>query len=671
MPTDDNPLLQAHDLPPFSQIHARHFSPALDQIIAESRAQVAEIIKTQAPFPTWDDLVLAMDEIHARLKSFGYVLERLTWSRTGDAWAQAWLDCSERLQDYQQSLRRNPDLFQLYQRLADSQIARHFAPARKRTLEKILRQFRQDGLAGPSKADLKDLKLRIQGARNLFMEHLHEANKAWSQTFDDEARLSGLPASFKQRLADQAREAGRKGWWLTLNEETFRVITRYADDRLLRQQMYVAYSTRASDQGPLAGVFDNGEVLAQLLRDRHQYAALLGYSNYAQMAIEPEQAESPEQVMAFLHERLARQRQVFTRDAQRLEAFAATQGFSGLQPWDYQYLAEKLRRQTAGVSEQAASAWFALESTFSQLLLIAKDLFGVDIVERRDVATWHPDVRLFEVRERDETLGYLYFDPFEVAHQDGFPNTTTLRNRRITAEGRPRHPIAVLHGWLPRGSGTNPVLLDHRQLRILFHEFGHCLHHVLTQAEYRDVSGITELSRDTAEFAGVLFEQWCFTKPCLLRVAKHHQTGEPLPDNIADQLLLYLNTQTSWDTALFLRDALFDMELHRSHDDGRTAQQVFDHVSVQIGHLPVSANERWPNGLDYLVTGYGAGIYAYAWSKELARNVFQKFERDGLFNPATGRALREMIFGPGDSRPLAESIQAFLAHDDHRSGSTA
>lgn len=660
MPTDDNPLLQAHDLPPFSQIQARHFSPALDQIIAESRDQVATIIKTQAPFPTWDDLVLAMDEIHARLKSFGYVLERLTSTRTGDAWTQASHDCRERLHDYQRSLRRNPELFQLYQRLANSQIAQHFAPVRKRTLEKILRQFRHNGFAATAQADLQDLTLRIQGARSLFMEHLHEANRTWSKTFDDEARLSGLPSSFKQRMADQAREAGRKGWLLTLNEESFRLVTRYADDQLLRQQMYIAYSTRASDQGPLAGVFDNGEVLAQLLRDRRQYATLLGYSSYAQMALEPEQAESPEQVMAFLHERLARQRDVFNRDAQQLEAFAATQGFSGIQPWDYQYLAEKLRRQTTGVSEQAASAWFALESTFSQLLLIAKDLFGVDIVERRDGATWHPDVRLFEVRERDEPIGYLYFDPFEGVNQDGFPHTTTLRNRRITAEGRPRHPIAVLHGWLPRGSGTHPVLLDHRQLRILFHEFGHCLHHVLSQADYRDVSGISELSRDTAEFAGVLFEQWCFAKPCLIRVSKHHQTGEPLPDEIADQLLLYLDTQTSWDTALFLRDALFDMELHRSHGDGRTAQQVFDQVSAQVGHLPVSATERWPNGLDYLVTGYDAGIYAYAWSKQLATRVFQRFKHDGLFNPHTGRALRETIFAPGDSRPLSESIQAFL-----------
>ncbi|WP_260962489.1 M3 family metallopeptidase [Pseudomonas citri] len=660
MPNDDDPLLQAYDLPPFARIQARHFSPALDQIIAESRAKVAEIIKTQTPFPTWDDLVLAMDEVHARLKGFGYLLECLTLSRTGADWAQASLDCSERLHDYQRSLKQNRELFQLFQRLANSQIARHFTPARKRALEKVLRQFRQNGLAHDAPAELGDLMLRIQGARSLFQEHLHEANKAWHQAFDDEAQLSGLPASFKQRMAEQARKAGHKGWRLALDEESFRIVSRYADDQLLRKRMYIAFSTRASDQGPQAGVFDNGEVLAQLSRDRQRYATLLGYPSYAHMALESEQAESPEQVLSFLHEGLARQRSTFARDTEQLQAFAKTQGFSDLQPWDYPYLAQKLRRQAAGVSEQTVSAWFELESTFSQLLQIARDLFGVRIVERQDVATWHPDVRLFEVREWDEPIGYLYFDPLEKADQDGFPNTTTLRNRRITAEGRPRYPVAVLHGWLPRGSGGDPVLLDHRQLRILFHEFGHCLHHLLTHAQYREVSGISELSRDTAEFAGVLFEQWCFSKPCLIRVSKHYRTGEPLPDGIAEQLLVYLDTQTSWDTAAFLRDALFDMELHRSHGDGRTAQQVFDQVSAEVGHLPVWPGERWPNGLDYLVTGYAAGIYAYAWSRERAKTVFQRFKRDGLFNRKTGQALRETIFGPGDSRPLTESIQAFL-----------
>lgn len=660
MPNDNNPLLQAYDLPPFSRIQAEHFSPALDRILTESRDQVAAIIETQTPFPTWDDLVLAMDEIHARLKGFDYLLNRLTSTRTGDTWTQASLDCSGRLQDFQRSLKQNSQLFQLYQRLADSPIAQHFTVARKRTLKKILRQFRLEGLASTSQADLNDLKLRIRGARSLFLEHLHKANRAWSKTFDDEAQLSGLPSSFKQDMAERARKTGRKGWLLTLNEHSFRVVSRYADNQLLRKQMYVAYSTRASDQGPHAGQFDNGEVLSQLLRDCHRYATLLGYSNYAQMVLEAEQAESPEQVLTFLQGQLEHQQSVFIRDAEQLETFAAQQGFSELQPWNYQYLAQKLRQQTAGVSEQTVSTWFTLESTFSQLLLIAKELFGVDIVERREVATWHAQVRLFEVRERDETIGYVYFDPFEDANQEGFPQTTAMRNRRITAEGRPRHPIAVLHGWLPRGSGASAVLLDHRQLRILFHEFGHCLHHVLTRAEYHDVSGISELSRDTAEFAGVLFEQWCFTKQCLIRISKHHQTGAPLPDKVADQLLLYLNTQTSWEIAGFLRDALFDMELHCSHGDGRSAQQIFDRINTQVGHLPVFMNERWPNGLDYLVTGYAAGIYAYAWSRAMAKIVFQRFKRDGLFNPQTGRALRETIFGPGDSRPLSESIQAFL-----------
>ncbi|MDO7896689.1 M3 family metallopeptidase [Pseudomonas citrulli] len=671
MPLADNPLLQAYDLPPFAHIEARHFAPALDRILADSRAQVAHVIQTQAVFPTWDDLVLAMDEVHARLKTFGYVLDRLTSTRTGSDWAQASLDCSDRLQDFQRSLDEHPGLFQLYQRLADSQIAQHFAPARKRTLEKILRRFRLGGSGHPSQAEVKDLALRIQGGRYLFMEHLQEANKAWSQVFDDETALNGLPAAFRQRMADLAREQGHKGWLLTLDETSFRTVTRHADDRLLRQRVYIAYSTRASDQGPQAGQFDNGEVLRQLLRDRHQYARLLGYASYAHLAIEPEQAQSPEQVLSFLRRQLARQKKTWPQDTEQLKAFASAQGYGALQPWDYPYLAEKLRRQATGVSEQSISAWFTLATTFARMRQIAGELLGVEIIERPEVASWDAQVCLFEVREWGETIGYFYFDPFEDPSEEGFPQTTTLRNRRITAEGRPRHPIAVLHGWLPRPSGKQPVLLDHRQLRILFHELGHCLHHILTRAEYRDVSGITELSRDTAEFAGVLFEQWCFSIPCLIRLSSHHQTGAPLPENIADQLLDYLDTQASWEQAASLREALFDLELHRNDGDGRSAQEIFDQVSAQVGHLPAFADERWPNGLDYMVTGYAAGIYAYAWSRQLAHTVFEVFRRNGLFDRRTGRALRETLFGPGDSRPLAASIAAFRQACDQRGGVTA
>ncbi|SDV08411.1 M3 family metallopeptidase [Pseudomonas mucidolens] len=660
MLNDTNPLLQAYDLPPFSRIRAEHFSPALDRILMESRAQVAQIIASQTPFPTWDDLVLAMDDIHTRLEVFDYLLGLLTLTRTGDAWTQASLDCRDRLHDFQRALRQNAELFQLYRRLASSDIARLFEPARKRTLEKILRDFRQSGSAHTSQADLDVVKRRIQDGERLFLEQLHRANKAWSKTIDDEALLSGLPSLFKQQMASQAREAGHAGWRLTLSFESFRIVTRYADDRFLRKEMYVAYSTRASDQGPHAGEFDNSALFQQLLDDRQQYASLLGYANFAEMAIEPEQAESAAQVLTFLRGQLERQQNALARDAEQLWEFAMRRGFCELQPWDYQYLTEKFRQQTLGISKHTLNVWFPMESTFSQLLLIARDLFGVTLIERQDVVTWQADVRLFEVSEYQEIIGYIYFDPFEDPNRNGLPSTTTLRNRQISAEGKLQRPIAVLHGWLPRGSQANPVLLDHQQLQILFHEFGHCLHHVLSRAAYRDISGISEVSRDTSEFAGLLFEQWCFSRQCLVRISRHYQTGAALPGEIADQLLVLAKTQTSWETAALLRNALFDLEVHRTHGDGRMAQQVFEDVSAQVGHLPVFANERWPNGLEHMAIGYAGKIYAYAWSKELAVAVFQRFERDGVFNGATGRELLETVLGPGDSRPLLESITAFL-----------
>jgi oligopeptidase A len=233
MPTADNPLLQAYDLPPFARVQAEHFSPALDQIIAESHNKVAEIITSQTPFPTWDDLVLAMDEIHTRLEGFSYLLNRLTTARTGDAWKQASLDCDARLRDFQIGLQQNAELLQLYERLANSEIARNFEPVRKRVLEKVLRQFRENAPVN-TEGELSLVQVRIQNAEGLFMNQLEMANKAWDILVEDEARLSGLPAAFKQHMAHLARKVGRTGWLLTLDEESHRIVTRYADNRSLR-----------------------------------------------------------------------------------------------------------------------------------------------------------------------------------------------------------------------------------------------------------------------------------------------------------------------------------------------------------------------------------------------------------------------------------------------------
>ncbi|MFL6611312.1 MAG: M3 family metallopeptidase [Pseudomonas sp.] len=665
----ENPLLQAYDLPPFADIRAEHFSPALDRILAESQDKVADIIASQTPFPTWDDLVLAMDEIHTRLEGFGYLLNLLTKTREGEPWKQASLDCGTRLIDFRTELQKNAELFQLYERLEKSEIGKNFEPARRRVLAKNLLQFCEN-LPCMAGTDQNQVKLRIANAEQLFWEQLQAANKAWTLPITDEDQLSGLPAAFKQRMAHQANKAGQTGWLLTLDDESHRIVTLYADNRSLRQQIHEAYCTRASDQGPQAGEFDNGMVLKQLLDDRHQYANLLGYSDFARMTVASEQAQSPEEVMAFLSAQLQSQQSTFNRDAEQLKAFAREQGLSEPESWDYPYLAEKLRHQAAGTSQQALSAWFPLEAIFPKLLAIATDLFAVDFVERKDVPTWDPDVRLFEVSEKGTCIGYIYFDPYVADGRDGYAQTTTIRDRQVTAEGQLRRPIAVLHGWLPRGTAANPMLLDHLQLRILFHELGHCLQQVLSQANYRDISSINRLSRDSAEFAGCLFEQWCFSKECLVRVSTHHQTGAPLPDEMADQLIALVTTQASWESAGNLRNALFDFELHRTHGDGRSVQQVFKQVSEQISHLPVIANSRLANGLDYLVTGYEAKMYAYLWGTALAERVFNRFKRDGVFNATTGKAFRQHVLGPGDSRPLSESIAAFLQSTDHRDGAT-
>ncbi|VVO14637.1 M3 family metallopeptidase [Pseudomonas fluorescens] len=658
-----NPLLQAYVLPPYSAVRAEHLVPAIEAIIADNRRVIAEIIASQSDLPTWDDLVLAMDELSARLDEAMGVINTLGLvAHEGNAWSEASSTCYEAAALFKAELQHNHLLFQAYQRLANSPQAVNFDASRKAVLNKVLRDFRLSGITLPldQQQTLARLNHEISALGNLFLAQLESADRAWSKHVEDEADLAGLPETIKQRMAVKALEAGHEGWLITLDQDTYRQVMTYAEDRALREELFIAYVTRASDQGPYAGQFDNTPVLELLLADRHEKARVLGYSNFMELSLATNMADSPEQVASFLRRQLAVEKPRFSREAQELKAFAGEHGIADLQAWDLDFFAQKLRQERHGVSQEQFRAYFPLEGTLRRLALFAERLFGIEIVEQKDFSRWHDRVRLFQIKEHAEVIGHIYIDPYQRQEAKDFAWTATARNRRITAEGRVKLPIAILYGNFVEGVAGQPCLLDHRQLRTLFHEFGHCLQQVLTVTPYWPLSGITELGRDAAEFAGQVFERWCLSREFLIWLAAHHQTAERLSEAEVDLLLASTATQTSWETAHLLMGALFDFELHRSHGDGRSVQSVFESVQSEIAHVQFPAYARFANGFDYMVTGYGASVYAYIWSDVLATEAFKKFQKDWVFNADTGKALREAIFAPGDSRLLFESLEKFL-----------
>lgn len=323
-------------------------------------------------------------------------------------------------------------------------------------------------------------------------------------------------------------------------------------------------------------------------------------------------------------------------------------------------LARKLRQKLHGDTLKNLKSWFPLDGTLHRLCLFSERMFGIRIVEQKEFSRWHVSVRLFEVREYDRVIGHIYLDPFHRTESTDFAWTATPRNRRRDAEGLVTLPIAILYGNFTPGTGDQPCLLVHQDLRVLFHEFGHCLQHVLTRSPHHTLSGVSQWGRDSAEFAGQLFELWCLSPEFLSWLAAHYQTGARLGEERVDRVLAAVRTQTSWQTAELLMSALFDFELHRCHGDGRTVQQVFDDIQKEIPHLQLPSYCRFANSFDYMVTGYEASVYAYKWSGVLATEAFKRFQRDGVFHVATGKAFREAVFTPGDARSLLTSLEVFL-----------
>ncbi|MBK5526497.1 oligopeptidase A [Pseudomonas sp. TH06] len=660
---DTNPLLHHWTLPPWSAIRAEHLVPAINEIVAENRQVIAQVIASQTEHPGWDDLVLAVDEADARLDEAMAIIEILSTVRPDDIdWLRESALCS--LTAAQYTAERNTDaaLYRTYQRLANSSVAASFDDPRKASLAKILRKFRLSGidLQPAQQHKLARLNRAIRHLEQVFQSNLEQANAAWSRHIDDVTQLEGLPAAVKARLALNASQAGLEGWRLTLDQNTFRSIMSHAHNRALREDCFTAWMNRASDLGPQAQELDNAAVLTVLLALRQEKAELLGFENFVQLRLANRMATSTEHVAAFLRQQIAANTPALQRDAKALKAFAHTRGIAQIQAWDEDFLAEQLRLEQLNGALKGLRQYFPLDGTLRRLCQFSERLFGIAIVEQTSFSHWHETVRLLEVSEHGQVIGHIYVDPFHREDVADYAFTSALRIRRVNAEGRPSLPIAHLYCNFTPATEDHPCLLSHESLRVLFHEFGHCLQHVLTRSPHRNLSGISQLGRDTAEFAGQLFEHWCLSGEFLLWLGAHYQSGERLTEQRVNTALTAIGAHTSRATGMLLMSALFDLELHCSQGDGRSLEQVFEDVQREIPELRMSGHHRFANGFDYLVTGYEASVYAYKWSGVLASAVFTRFQRDGVFDPQTGRDFREAFFAPGDSRSMLSALAAFL-----------
>ena len=650
-----NPLLEDLILPAFSRIRAEHIEPAIDQLLDEHRAVLRSVLEKPGEH-TWETLFQPLEEKDDQLGRAWSPVSHLHSVADNDVLRQAYNVCLPKLTDHATELGQNEDLFRACKTLAESGEYARLDIARQKIIRNSLRDFHLSGidLARQEKDRYKELQQRLSKLQTRYEENLLDATHGWTKPVTDESLLSGLPDTALELAAENARRRDQSGWLFTLEYPSYQPVMTYADDRGFRQEMYTAYNTRASERGPDAGKWDNGPLMTEILSLRQELAELLGYRNYAEYSLVKKMADSPDDVMEFLHNLAARSKTVAQQELADLEEFAAREyGLRDLQAWDIPYYSEKLRQKKFDFSQEDLRPYFPADQVVEGLFSVVNRLYGLAITCREGVDTWHPDVRYFEIRdERGMLRGGFYLDLYARPHKRGGAWMDDCVTRRLN-KGALQTPVAYLTCNFTPPVSRKPSLLTHDEVLTLFHEFGHGLHHILTLIDYAAVAGINGVPWDAVELPSQFLENWCWERESLALFARHYQTGEPLPANLFGKMQQARTYHSGMHMVRQLELALFDFRLHserRGHDT-EDIQALLDEVRQDVAVVKAPPENRFQHGFAHIFAGgYAAGYYSYKWAEVLSADAFSRFEENGIFDTITGRDFLHTILEQGGSR---------------------
>ncbi|MFZ0790465.1 MAG: oligopeptidase A [Chromatiaceae bacterium] len=661
-----NPLLDTAGLPAFSRIRPEHVEPAVDARLAACRAEIARLTH-EGSVPTWENFVEPLEEMDDTLSRTWSPVGHLNGVMNSDALRAAYNACLPKLSDYGTEVGQNEDLFRGYQAVASLE---HLDATQRKLLANALRDFHLSGVDLPAdkKARYKAISQELSQLTSKYSENLLDATNAWSKLVTDESVLAGLPESALGLARQTAEQRGQDGWLLTLDMPSYLPVMTYADNRDLRFEVYQAYGTRASDQGPHAGQWDNSETMERILALRHEMAQLLGFSNYAERSLATKMAPSTDAVLAFLNDLAERSVGQARQELQELRDFARQHhGVEGLEPWDLGYYSEKLRGHRYQISQEELRPYFAVSRVLTGLFEVVQRLFGVRITEADSFETYHPDVRFFEIRDASSgsLRGQFYLDPFARPNKRGGAWMDVCTNRMHTARCD-QIPVAYLVCNFTPPVGDKPSLLTHNEVETLFHEFGHGIHHMLTQVDYPAVAGINGVAWDAVELPSQFMENWCWEREPLDLFAAHWQTGERIPEDLYGRMIAAKNFQSAMQMVRQLEFALFDFRIHQEYDPARGGRvyQILEEVRDQVAVVRPPAFNRFAHGFSHVFSGgYAAGYYSYKWAEVLSADAFSLFEERGVFDADTGRAFRECILERGGSRDAMELFVEFRGRE--------
>ncbi len=651
-----NPLLSDELLPHFAAIRPEHVEPAIRSLLESSRSQVAAIEATDPP--TFATVVEPLEELGHRLSRTWSPVSHLNAVMNSTPLREAFNACLPLITDYQTDLAQSTALYRAYAAVAEREAAT-LDPVQRRVVEQMLRDFRLAGVAlePQKKQRFKAVMLELAGLQSKFEENVLDATNAWRRHVTDPAELAGLNEAIVEQARQRAHDARQEGWVLTLDQPTYVAVITDAESPALRRDFYEAWTTRASDQGPLAGRWDNTQAMEDILRLRHEAATLLGYGNFADYALATRMAKSVPEVIEFLHSLARAARPAAQREFAELEAFAGGK----LEPWDVAFWAERLQRSRFSVSQEELRPYFPLPRVLAGLFGVAERLFGIRIVERGGVEVWHDDVRYFVIEARGATVGSFFLDPYARAHKRSGAWMDDCVGRKVTTGGS-TNPVAYLVcNFLPP-TGAQPALLTHDDVVTLFHEFGHGLHHMLTRVAYPSLAGINGVAWDAVELPSQFFENYAWHEGVLGEISAHYSTGAPLPADKQRQLMATRSFHAGLATMRQLEFALFDFLLHARYapERGGRVLETLAEVRREVSVIPAPAWNRFPHSFGHVFAGgYAAGYYSYKWAEVLAADAFSAFEEAGVFNRATADRFLDSILSRGGSRDPLEAFVEF------------
>ena len=663
-----NPLLNSAALPEFSKIKPEHIQPAVEQAIAKCRETIDVLLATNSQY-TWDNLIAPLEEVDDELSKAWSPVSHMNSVVSSDALRDAHDACLPLLSDYGTYVGQHQGLYEAYKSIHQSADFAELTQAQKKVIEQSLLDFELSGIGldDGQKARYGEIVKRLSELTSNFSNQLLDATEAWTKLITNEADLAGLPESAVAAAKAMAEAKELKGWLFTLDFPSYLPVMTYSENRELREECYRAFVTRASDQGPNAGEFDNTDNMNEIVALRHELANLLGFASYADKSLATKMAESPEQVLGFLNELGQRSKGQAATELAELRAFAKEHyDVSEMASWDLSFYAEKLQQHKYEVSQEILRPYFPENKVLSGLFFTVNKLFGLTINEQKGVDTWHKDVRFFDIFDADNVhRGSFYLDLYARSGKRGGAWMDDCRGRRITSTGLQK-PVAYLTCNFNGPVDGKPALFTHDEVTTLFHEFGHGIHHMLTKVDVGGVSGINGVPWDAVELPSQFMENWCWQEEALAEISGHYETGEPLPKALLDKMLAAKNFQSGMMMVRQLEFSLFDFRMHHEFDPakGVDIQGILDEVRSQIAVLTPPTFNRFQHGFAHIFAGgYAAGYYSYKWAEVLSADAFSRFEDEGIFNPETGKSFLNNILEMGGSEEPMELFKRFMGRE--------